>query len=52
MEIGRRSNAVFPSGIDGDTYPVDPYQVVAKLTPDAALSHRTALEFHGRAYSV
>ena len=44
--------AVVPPGVDGDTYPVDPYQVAAKLTPDAALSHHTALEFHGRAYSV
>ena len=44
--------AVVPLGVDGDTYPVDPYQVGAKLTPDAVLSHHTALEFHGRAYSV
>ena len=26
--------------------------MAAKLTPDAVLSHHTALEFHGRAYSV
>ena len=44
--------AVIPPGVDGDTYPVDPYLVAAKLTPDAVLSHHTALEFHGRAYSV
>ena len=44
--------AVIPPGVDGDTYPVDPYQVTARLTPDAVLSHHTALEFHGRAYSV
>ena len=44
--------AVVPTGVDGDTYPVDPYQVAARLTPDAVLSHHTALEFHGRAYSV
>ena len=44
--------AVIPPGVDGDTYPVDPYLVAAKLTPDAVLSHYTALEFHGRAYSV
>ena len=44
--------AVVPPGVDGDTYPVDPYQVAAKMTPDAVLSHHTALEFHGRAYSV
>lgn len=44
--------AVIPPGADGDTYPVDPYLVAARLTPDAVLSHHTALEFHGRAYSV
>jgi len=44
--------AVVPPGVDGDTCPVDPYQVAAKLTPDAVLSHHTALELHGRAYSV
>ena len=44
--------AVIPPGVDGDTYPVDPYLVAAKMTPDAVLSHHTALEFHGRAYSV
>ena len=44
--------AVVPPGVDGDTYPVDPYQVAARLTPDAVLSHHTALEFHGQAHSV
>ena len=44
--------AVIPPGANGDTYPVDPYLVAAKLTPDAVLSHHTALEFHGWAYSV
>ena len=31
---------------------MDPFLVAAKLTGDAVLSHHTALEFHGRAYSV
>ena len=44
--------AVIPPGANGDAYPVDPYLVAAKMTPDAVLSHHTALEFHGRAYSV
>ena len=44
--------AVIPPGADGDTYPVDPYLLAAKLTSDAVLSHHTALEFYGRAYSV
>ncbi len=32
--------------------PVDPYLVAAKMTEDAVLAYHTALEFHGRAYSV
>ena len=44
--------AVIPPGSDGNTYPVDPYLVATKLTKDSVLSHHTALEFHGRAYSV
>ena len=32
--------------------PSIPFLVAAKLTPDTVLSHHTALEFHGRAYSV
>ena len=50
--IRRGMYAVIPPGADSDTYSVDPYLVAAKLTPDAVLSHHTALEFHGRAYSV
>lgn len=41
-----------PAGEDPETSPVDPYLVAAKLQPDAVLSHHTALEFHGRAYST
>ena len=52
IRVRRGLYAVIPPGSNGDSYPVDPYQVAAKLTPDAVLSHHTALEFHGRAYSV
>ena len=44
--------AVIPPGADCATYPIDPYLVASKLTPDSVLSHHTALEFHGRAYSI
>ena len=37
---------------ESDTYPIDPYLIASKLTPDSVLAHHTALEFHGRAYSV
>lgn len=44
--------AVIPVGAAPDSYPVDPFLVAVKLTRDAVLSYHTALEFHGRAYSV
>lgn len=44
--------AVIPPGSDPVSYPVDPFLIASRLTKDAVLSHHTALEFHGRAYSV
>ena len=52
VRVRRGLYAVIPAGAATDTYPVDPFLVAAKLTADAVLSHHTALEFHGRAYSV
>ncbi len=52
VRVRRGLYAVIPRGAEPDSYPVDPYLVAARLTPDAILSHHTALEFHGRAYSV
>ncbi len=52
VRVRRGLYAVVPAGTDPDSYPIDPLLIAAKLTPDAVLSHRTALEFHGRAYSV
>ena len=52
VRIRRGLYAVVPLGADAGSFPVDPYLVAARLTPDAVLSHHTALEFHGRAYSV
>ena len=52
LRVRRGLYAVIPPGADPGSYPVDPCLVAAKLTPDAVLSHHTALEFHGRAYSV
>lgn len=51
VRVRRSLYAVIPAGADATTYPVDPFLVAAKLTADAVLSHHTALEFHGRAYS-
>ncbi len=52
VRIRRGLYAVIPSGADTESYPVDPFLIAAKLTPDSLLSHHTALEFHGKAYSV
>jgi len=52
VRIRRGLYAVIPSGADRDSYPVDVFLVAAKLTPDSVLSHHTALEFHGKAYSL
>ena len=52
VRVRRGLYAVIPAGANPESYPVDPYLIAAKLTRDAFLSHHTALEFHGRAYSV
>lgn len=50
--IRRGLYATVPPGADPRTQPVNPYLIAARLTPDAVLSHHTALEYHGRAHSV
>jgi predicted transcriptional regulator of viral defense system len=52
IPIRRGLYAVIPPGADSASYPVDPFLVAAKLSKDAVLSYHTALEVHGRAYSV
>ncbi len=52
LRVRRGLYAVVPPGADPETYPIDPYLLAAKMTEDAALGYHTALEFHGRAYSV
>jgi predicted transcriptional regulator of viral defense system len=50
--IRRGLYATVPPGTTASTYPIDPFLVAARLTPDVALTYHTALEFHGRAYSM
>jgi predicted transcriptional regulator of viral defense system len=52
IRIQRGLYAVIPPGTDPDAYPVDPFLIAGKLTPDAVISHHSALEFHGYAYSI
>ena len=52
VRIRRGLYAAVPPGTDPAFASVDPYLVAAKMTVDAVLAYHTALEFHGRAYSV
>ncbi len=52
VSVRRGLYAVVPPGCSSTSYSIDPFLVAAKLTEDAVLSHHTALEFHGHAYSV
>jgi len=52
VSIRRGLYGVIPPGADSETYPINPYLVAAKLAGDAVLSHHTALELYGHAYSV
>lgn len=52
VSVRRGLYATVPSGTDPASSPFDPYLVAAKMTADAVLSYHTALEFHGKAYSV
>ena len=52
VPIRRGLYGVIPPGADPETYPINPFLVAAKLAGDAVLSHHTALEIYGHAYSV
>lgn len=52
IPIRRGLYATVPVGGDPASSPVDPYLVAAKMTPDAVIAYHSALEFHGKAYSV
>jgi len=52
VRVRRGLYATVPLGTDPAANPVDPYLVAAKMTADAVLAYHTALEFHGKAYSL
>ncbi len=52
VRVRRGLYVTVPLGADPASSPVDPYLVAAKMTADAVLAYHTALEFHGKAYSV
>jgi predicted transcriptional regulator of viral defense system len=52
IPVRRGLYATVPLGDDPATSLVDPFLVAAKMSEDAVLAYHTALEFHGKAYSV
>ncbi len=52
LHVRRGLYVAVPPGMDAETCPVDPFLLAAKMTNDAVLAYHTALQFHGKAYSV
>lgn len=52
ISVRRGLYAVVPVGAEPDSCPVDPYLLAGKMVSDAVLAYHTALEFHGRSYSL
>jgi predicted transcriptional regulator of viral defense system len=52
LRLRRGLYAVVGPGSSAEAQPVDAFLVAAKLAADAVLAYHTALEFHGKAYSV
>jgi predicted transcriptional regulator of viral defense system len=52
LTVRRGLYAVIPPGDSSENTPLDPYLLASKMTDDAVLSYHTALEVHGRAYTV
>ncbi len=52
VPVRRGVYAAVPEGVSPDMPTVDAYLVCSRLTPDAVLAYHTALELHGKAYSV
>lgn len=52
LPVRRGIYAVVPPGSSPDSYPVDMYLLASKMAEDAVIAYHTALEYHGKAYSV
>ncbi len=52
LRVRRGLYATVPPGIGLDNLQVDPYLLGGQLTEDAVLGYHSALQFHGKAYSV
>ena len=52
LQVRRGLYCAVPPGTNPEQMPVDSYLVASKLASDAILAYHTALELHGRSYSV
>ncbi len=52
VRVHRGLYAVVPHGASPDNFAFDPYLLASRMTKDAILAYHTALEVHGKAYSV
>lgn len=52
LRVRRGLYLTVPLGFAPERCPVDPYLVASRMAPDAVLAYHTALELHGKAYSV
>ncbi len=52
VRVRRGLYGVVPVGSDPLTFPPDPFLLAGKMAPDSVLAYHTALQFHGKAYSV
>lgn len=48
IRIRRGLYYTIPKGADPKTYPIDPYLIASKMTPDSTLAYHTSLGFHGK----
>lgn len=52
VQIRKGVYYTIPRGADPNTYPIDPYLIVSKMTPDSTLAYHTALGFYGKLHSL
>lgn len=52
VRVRRGLYASVPPGASPENFPVDPFLLAARISKDAILAYHTALEAHGKAYSV
>lgn len=52
MRIRRGLYCIVPQGINPNNCPVDSFLVTSKMSPDAILAYRTALDFFGKLHTI